>query len=97
MTTALLLCNQPESYLGKPCFASLDIEKKNPIYSSDTEKGRSRCWKKNCLKTVLKREGRCRRDHRIKLPGLVRYVTQKGQKIKQPFKRDAYRSVNTED
>lgn len=46
MTTARLLCNQPENYLRKPYFVSLDVEKKNPIYSSDTETGRSRRWKK---------------------------------------------------
>lgn len=31
MTTALLLCNQPENYLRKPYFASFDVKKKFPL------------------------------------------------------------------
>lgn len=46
MTTELFLCNQPENYLRKAYFASLDVEKKILIYSKDTETGRSRHWKK---------------------------------------------------
>lgn len=97
MTTALLLCNQPENYLRKPYFASFDVKKKNPIYSSDTETGRSRCWEKNHLKIISKRERMCRRDYRINLPHLIRYVTHKDQKIKKPFKSSFYTSANIED
>lgn len=78
MTTALLLCNQPENYLRKPYFASLDVEKKNLFYSSDTETERSRRWGKNNLKFILKWEDGCRRGYRINLLGLIWYVTQKG-------------------
>lgn len=37
------------------------------------------------LKIILKRERMCRRDYRINLPHLIRYVTQKDQKMKRPF------------
>lgn len=52
---------------------------------------------KNHLKIILKRERMCRRDYRINLPHLIRYVTQKDQKMKKPFKRGSYRAVNIED
>lgn len=49
------------------------------------------------LKIILRRERMCRRDYRINLPHLIRYMTQKDQKMKKPFKRDCYRAVNVED
>lgn len=36
----------------------------------------------------------CKREHRINLPRLIRYATQKEQKIKKPSKRGACRAAN---
>lgn len=74
-----------KTILGSPILLLLMSRKKIPIYSSGTETGRSRCWKKNHLKIISKRERICRRDYRINLPHLIRYVTQKIPEIEEAF------------
>lgn len=75
LMTIALLCNQPENYLRQPYFASLDVKNKNSVYSSETEKGRSSCWKYFILKLAWWGKEGAEEYYRINVPDLVRHKT----------------------